>query len=402
MANDLNSLRQLVTEAKTKWLADVTKGAEYYPVILELCLAVNSMASTRPELYDAMRDLAVSVIDSPNKKSPELTGKLLLLLQGDPEYSRGQLRGERWVEERHTRTKRWLNVWKTIREQFAALPEPSGPFYMNVTPPAETRLPNGVAPSAIKDPVLRKRYEDAIEKNTRNINAYQKKRDFADFEKRFASNATRYVINAYSKPPFQTEELEKTLEGSALDANVRAEIVAETKKRIAARMEREAKQPPPPTMKITEPELPPDAPTHHADPRLRVKVSFDLASPRVDDVLHELRAATKVDLSRADDIQNRYPSHGSLSFRKVPAWQVMDMLAKSKWVEGRWEKEGTGYRLVPNGNPVNVPGAMIDRPGKTFFYRRMKLYLSFGSLVVLVLVFTIYWLLRLKKQHPTA
>jgi hypothetical protein len=79
-----------------------------------------------------------------------------------------------------------------------------------------------------------------------------------------------------------------------------------------------------------------------------------LKAPHVDDVLRELRNVTGVSLSRADDVQNQYSAFGSLSLRNVPAWQVMDNLAASKRVEGRWETDGSGYRLVPNGKPVSI------------------------------------------------
>src|SRR5205823_5430153 len=62
-AEDLVSLRQLAREAKPKWL--LIKSPEYHRVILELCLALNSVAPTQPEVYDSMRDLALAVIDSP-------------------------------------------------------------------------------------------------------------------------------------------------------------------------------------------------------------------------------------------------------------------------------------------------------------------------------------------------
>lgn len=386
---NLAGLRQLVTEAKTEWL--LAKGGEYYPVILELCLALNS--TTRPELYEAMRDLAVSVIDSPREKPPEITGRLLLLLQGDPEYSRGQLRGEKWGKERHTRTERWLRVWKLIREHLAALPEPAGPRYLHVSPPPETGLPDGVAPSAVKDPVLRKRFEDAIEKNTRNWEAYREKSDLAEFEKHFASGAKRQLIEAYSKPPFQTDELEKSLEEAGLDKDVRSAILDEVKKRVAARTEQQAKLPnTAPRMQITEP-APPGTATHHADPRLRVKVSFDLKAPRVDEVLDELRKVTGVELSRADDIQNQYPAVGSFSYRNVPAWHVMDDLARSKRVEGRWETEGSGYRLIRNGNPVVISEEVTARP--------WLLVIGVGGSLLAVAGGLLYWFRR-RRRSPAA
>lgn len=45
-------------------------------------------------------------------------------------------------------------------------------FVLNVAPPAETQMPPGVAPEAIRDPVLRRQYEEAISSNRRQAEAY--------------------------------------------------------------------------------------------------------------------------------------------------------------------------------------------------------------------------------------
>ena len=41
------------------------------------------------------------------------------------------------------------------------------------------------------------------------------------------------------------------------------------------------------------------------------------------------------------------------------AWQVMDDFAADKKVDGRWEKDGDGYRLVPRGEPLPIPPEVI-------------------------------------------
>lgn len=45
-------------------------------------------------------------------------------------------------------------------------------FVLNVAPPAETQMPPGVAPAAIRDPVLRRQYEAAIACNRRQADVY--------------------------------------------------------------------------------------------------------------------------------------------------------------------------------------------------------------------------------------
>lgn len=105
----------------------------------------------------------------------------------------------------------------------------------------------------------------------------------------------------------------------------------------------------PPKVKIIPPPDPPGPEPHHADPRLRKKVTFHLAGPPVDAVLRKLAEETQVAFIRAEGVPNKYPATASISVTGVPAWQVMDHLAGLKRVEGRWEKSGDGYRIVPNG-----------------------------------------------------
>lgn len=378
-AKDLAGLQQLARVAENEWLR--TKDVDYYPAILELCTALRSTAPTSTAAYNAMRHLAVTAIDFPGEKPWDVAGKLVMLLQGDPEYSRGQLKGEEWVVERHARAERCLMVLRSIRNQLAAMPKP-GPFNLYADPPMG--FPVGVAPSAIKDPKLRKQYEDAIEVNTRNANEHEKKRDLTDFEKFFTTAAKRQLVEAYCKPPFRTADLEKVLEGSGVDTDFRVAVLAEVTKRVAERAKQDAKMPSsPPSMVITEP-APPGTSAHHGDPRLRKKVTFNMPSPKVEDVLQRLSQETGVNLVRADDIQNKYASTGSISVTGVPAWRVMDDLAASKRVEGVWQQDGDGYRLASNGNAVDIPEAVDEKQPPTHSNLRRNLVIATAAVLALV------------------
>jgi hypothetical protein len=55
---DVQGLQKLALEIKAEWLA--TKRIEYYPVIRDVCLALNSTRTTEPGIAEAIRDLAVA------------------------------------------------------------------------------------------------------------------------------------------------------------------------------------------------------------------------------------------------------------------------------------------------------------------------------------------------------
>ncbi|HYT87364.1 MAG TPA: hypothetical protein VEL76_01465 [Gemmataceae bacterium] len=112
----------------------------------------------------------------------------------------------------------------------------------------------------------------------------------------------------------------------------------------------------PPEKTIQAPRRPDDLRT---DPRLQVKLSGNFKKPTVPAVLALVQNASGVSLScdMGDDAEK--PAFMSLSLNKSPAWVVMERLAKSEIVAGRWEPTETGYRLVrtvgpPPTNPVFV------------------------------------------------
>jgi hypothetical protein len=234
---DVKGLQKLGVEIKAEWLAN--KSPTHYQAILELCLALSSTRTTEAGINESIRDLVVAAIDSPGEKPASIVADLLLFLQGDFEYSSGQLQGEDWVKERRTRAERWLKVCKSIREQNAAMPKPTGDVYINMMAPEG--LPSGVAPSAVKDPILRKKYEEAIAENSKRHNAYRKKLDLVNAEESAAQRSQRYLTETFSKPPFRTEELTKLLETYQFPKASRLTILEEVRRREAARIQRDAK-----------------------------------------------------------------------------------------------------------------------------------------------------------------
>jgi hypothetical protein len=136
-------------------------------------------------------------------------------------------------------------AWKTLRKQKAELwlaarrrvessVDPKFDFddraELNVPTPPGSGEPNGVSPEFIKDPKLRAEYERAIAENSAKIrrfnDQYWLKRNAPDFYK----NVERYLVNAYSRPPADSAELEQLLAHYVDDNGVRARILEEVRK----------------------------------------------------------------------------------------------------------------------------------------------------------------------------
>jgi hypothetical protein len=97
--------------------------------------------------------------------------------------------------------------------------------FMNVPTPAGSGMPAGISPESIKDPTLRAEYERAIAQNSakrkRFNEQYWLKQNAVDFYK----NVERYLVNAYSRPPADSAQLERLLSQYVDDNRVRARIL---------------------------------------------------------------------------------------------------------------------------------------------------------------------------------
>ncbi len=130
------------------------------------------------------------------------------------------------------------------------------------------------------------------------------------------------------------------------------------------------------------------------DPALQVKLTVDFKAPKAQDIVDRLRAETKMDLTLADNIDRGQPALGSLSCRNVPAWIIMEELAKSKIIQGKWERNGNGYLLT---SPLPPPAlANADSPSPAGAAQLGLQYFLFA--IPLAAVFGILLLIRYRRR----
>ncbi len=93
------------------------------------------------------------------------------------------------------------------------------------------------------------------------------------------------------------------------------------------------------------------------DPRLQVRMAISVSDPSIEQWLEELRKGTGLSITLADP-----PKVGRIASRlffnpkdKLPAWAIMRAGAHNNFVEPRWEKTETGYRLHGKPNHVVSP-----------------------------------------------
>jgi len=134
-----------------------------------------------------------------------------------------------WKTLRQQKAELWLAARRRVQTSVDPAFDFNEPFFLNVAPPAGSGLPAGIAPESVRDPKLRAEYERAIAENsakTRRFNdQYWLKKNAPDFYQ----NVERYLVNAYSRPPADSNELERLLARYVDDNGVRARILEQVR-----------------------------------------------------------------------------------------------------------------------------------------------------------------------------
>lgn len=122
-----------------------------------------------------------------------------------------------------------------------------------------------------------------------------------------------------------------------------------------------------------------------ADARLYRPLTVSLSEPTVEDVLEQLREATGVSLSiDSENVETKDPAFFNVRLHNMPAWAVMQRLARSKVVQGRWVEDGEGYQLVGTvqPRPAATPSGGLGVVGWTLLALGAVVALLSGWLIV--------------------
>lgn len=221
--NDLKKYEEFADKIQKKWNQ---RNKEYYAhLMLEVCKPLSSGRFKDDERYQLARKYALSALADPNKipleTELELTGHVVTLMIGP-----NTLKGQMWSQLRTKDVQIRIHACKRLID---AIDPNWDPNEMPLSPNAVAAamgLPGAVVPEAIKDPKLRAEYEAAIQRNRQKIKRYREQYRLRKWEKRFLPSAERYIVRAYSKPPFNSKELKGYLDKNVVDKKRRARILA--------------------------------------------------------------------------------------------------------------------------------------------------------------------------------
>lgn len=228
-AKDLKGLARLADEIESKW---ATLNKDYYAsLMVEVVGAFSGYDLKDDRLYALALKYAKAALEKGDWLPLEAEIKLVRFLEGGPEYTTGQIKAEEWARDRSERISYWLHAWQRLEKEINRNFDFDNRPRLNVLPPAGYG-PAGIAPESIKDSKARAEYESAIAANKENIAEYNKQWVLHQLDKYFTPHAMRFIVEAYSKPPYNLEELRKHLGTNIVDKGVKKRLLDEVTKNI--------------------------------------------------------------------------------------------------------------------------------------------------------------------------
>jgi len=228
-ANDLAVYEQFADEIWAKWasknkqcLAELT---------LRMVRPLSSGLFTDRRQYALARTYILSALSEPNQVSLETEFGLVsdILVRMVPEPG-----GEAFARLRRMDAEAILHLWKRLTDTIDPNWNPNDRPYLNVPPPPGVIGTSGMAPQMIRYPKQRAAYEEAIEKNRLKAQKFHQQRMSRRWFSSFSPQGEKYIIQIYSEPPYDSEELSILLMQSLRDKQIRARILDAVQKNIRA------------------------------------------------------------------------------------------------------------------------------------------------------------------------
>ena len=237
--NNLEEYEKFADEIQKKWSQ---RNKEYNArLILEICGPLSSGTFADDRRHDVARKYALSVLSEPNEIPLEVELDLTGHVMTETVTPRAP-KGEDWAQRRKKDVEIRLHAWKRLIDAIDPNWDPNEVLWSPNAVGAFMGLPGGIAPEGVKDPKVRAEYEAALQKNREKIEKYTEQSRLHDWFERYPKRAERYIISAYSKPPFKLEELKQYFARYVVDQKARASILDAVTKNMEKQAEKVPKE----------------------------------------------------------------------------------------------------------------------------------------------------------------
>lgn len=238
--NDIKTFEKFADEIQSKWEA---KDPEHYAkLMLEICGPITSGRFNTDDRFSIARKYALLALSDPNKITLETELKLVGHVK-TPMFGPHAPKDLELADQRKKDVEVRLHAWKRLIDATDPTWDPNDLPLLNVPLPSGAEGMTGMSPKDINDPALRAKYEADIEKNKQKAEKYGEQYRLRSWLKRFPKRAEEYIIQAYSKPPFDVEELKQYLDKYILDTKTKARILDTVTKNIEKETRKEPTTP---------------------------------------------------------------------------------------------------------------------------------------------------------------
>lgn len=226
-SHPLDELLTLANELERKWSR--INWDHYARVMIYVCSEIANRGLNNKRVREQTEQFARLALSHSRFYSWDQESDLVRWLA----YQRSSANEAAWLRERREKTTLWLHAWQRLDREVdptfdtndrSQLPS------LRVYPPIATGLPPGTPPSAIKDLRLRTEYEAAIAENNRKAKKVQQQLPLVSSGPAFKAQAERWLIQAYSQPPFRNAELTRFLDSYVHDKTTGQRILSEVEK----------------------------------------------------------------------------------------------------------------------------------------------------------------------------
>lgn len=203
-SRDLDGLVKLADEVEKEW---VKKDINYYTELMtQICGGLNSHDFGTDKQYVLARQCTKNALKHLEEMPVLGLPNLVIFLNGDLEYVTNQIPQENWAKDRRERTVLWGRVWQKFDNEIIE----NYDFELN-------------------RPIYRVNMTDEERKKAE---IYNRQRFLQRDRKWFSASTQNYLIEAYSKPPFDMPELKEFLKKYVGDANLKSAVLAEVQNRM--------------------------------------------------------------------------------------------------------------------------------------------------------------------------
>ena len=203
--NDIEAYEKFADEIQGNWKQ---KNKEYYArLMLEVCGPLSSGGFKGRQPRDLARKYALSALANANDISVIVELELTGHVQTDM-HSRSAPKGADFAQRRKKDVEIRLHAWKRLINAIDPNWDPNETLLSPNAIAVDMGFPGAIEPESIHDQNLRAKYEAAIQKNQQKIERYSEQSRLHKWLKRFPRHTEPYIIQAYSKPPFDLQELQ--------------------------------------------------------------------------------------------------------------------------------------------------------------------------------------------------